>query len=66
MVLVGESDAFKGYENSGAAGIQLHCAVYGAETVVVTVSHPVIAVIPILNVTSPGTEAVAVIVSTAP
>jgi hypothetical protein len=63
---VGVSVAFNPNEVTDAPGIQAHCAVNGKEAVVVTVSQPEIVARPFLNVTSPGVEAVAVIVSTAP
>jgi hypothetical protein len=63
---VGDSVAFNPNEVADDPGIQAHCAVCGEEAVVVTVSQPEIVARPFLNVTSPGVEAVAVIVSTAP
>ena len=63
---VGVSVAFNPNEVTDAPGIQAHCAVNGEEAVVVTVSQPEIVATPFLNTTSPGVEAVAVIVSTAP
>ena len=66
MEFVEVRTAIKAYELTAAPGTQLHCAVYGEERVVVTVSQPVIALPPTLKVTVPGMEAVAVTVSTAP
>ena len=63
---MGASAAVKEYEVEAAPGIHRHWAVYGEDVAVDTAPHPEIETPPTLKSTTPGTDAVAVIVSIEP